>query len=168
MTDPLTPLAIVRDYGELHLAMRARKNSLQISNETLANLSGMHDGHVNKMMADPPSKKMGIVAFGNILQALCLKLLVVEDVEMRARLATRMIKRAEKQVRDKSIRSKGSAADVILQKTRHDMRKMGVNGGHARWNGLSKKARRAIATAAINARWKRRRAARASRARSTA
>jgi hypothetical protein len=141
----LAPLAVVKDYGELHLAMRARKESLQISNETLADLSGMHGGHVNKMMAVPPSKKMGIVAFGNILQALALKLLVVEDPEMMCRMAGRMTRRAEKQVRKASLDPAQAVANY--------KRRFALKGVRSRLKATTAEQRSAIAQTAARVRW---------------
>jgi hypothetical protein len=85
-------------YGLQHL-IRMRKDALKISNITLSELSGLPDGLTNKLLSAPPYAKLGIMSTGYLLQALGLKLIVVEDAELMRRYSGQHFRRAEKQVR---------------------------------------------------------------------
>src|ERR1017187_8415081 len=108
MTDA-APIGQCNDFIGLQRIVRLRKDQLQISNITLSELTGLPDGLTNKLLTDPPYAKMGVMSFGLLLQALGLKLIVVEDVETMARFASQLVKRQEKQVRKTDIRAKGMA-----------------------------------------------------------
>jgi hypothetical protein len=145
----LNILARANSYEQLQKAMRARKIALNISNETLDNLAGI-DGHCGKMLADPPAKKMGLISFGLILQALGLELLVVEDAEQMRKLASRMVERCSSQVR---MLAGGKHGPITLVFSRRYMRKLAVKGGHTRKLKLQPWRRRQIARKAARARW---------------
>lgn len=144
-----TQLAAVNDYEGLQRAMRARAEALGISRATLDALAGTHDGHAGKMLADPPKKNMGITSLGLLLQALCIKLVVVQDDEQMKKLGERLVHRDERQVR---LRNAVQSGTVILKFSRRYMQKLGRLSGAAR-NRLSKKKRKALTRAARRARW---------------
>jgi hypothetical protein len=66
-------LAIVSDYESLHGALRARAEQLQISRETLDEISGLANGYASKILAPDPIKILGQLSFGPICQALGVK-----------------------------------------------------------------------------------------------
>jgi hypothetical protein len=59
------PLAVVKDYSELHLALRARKEFLQISNETLSELSGGTSNNCHRSSGAPnlPANDSALFSF---------------------------------------------------------------------------------------------------------
>jgi hypothetical protein len=93
--DPPEPklLATVRDYDELIAAIRARRDELEVTHETIGEVAGIASGHASKLLCDPPMKRMGIISLGAVLGALGLKLIVVEDEEALARVRRRLVKR---------------------------------------------------------------------------
>jgi hypothetical protein len=93
------PLGTINDFAGLQRIMRERKDQLGISNNCLDELAGLSDGYANKLMARPPAKNLGTLTFDLLLQALGLKLIVVEDIETMQRYASQLVQRQEKQVR---------------------------------------------------------------------
>jgi hypothetical protein len=142
-------LATVVDYAGLHSALRKRADDLGISRETLGDIAGTHGGHVNKILADPPQKNAGITTFGLLLQALGLKLLVVEDAEQMEKLKDRLIPRNEAQVR-----MLNGVEHVRLVFTRRHMRRLGRKSAAARMRKISPERRKEIAAHAARVRWK--------------
>jgi len=57
-------LATVRDYAELHLALRARAEELALSRTTLDEIAGLTPGHSSKLLAPRPIKFLGRVSLG--------------------------------------------------------------------------------------------------------
>lgn len=142
-------IAVVNDYPGLQRAMRARAEALQISRETLTAISGMESGHVNKLLADPPTKNMGVLTFGLLLQGLALKLIVTEDAEQMAKLVHRMEQRDAK---NGSVLSIAMSAPVEIRISRRTLKKRGALGGKARATKLSPHRRIQIARGAGKAR----------------
>jgi hypothetical protein len=62
------PELIVRDHGSLVDALRAAKEHLQISNETLEALAGLCAGHVDKLFNG--EKRVGPLVLGLVCEAL--------------------------------------------------------------------------------------------------
>ncbi len=143
------PIAVVNDYPGLQRAMRARAEALQISRATLDALAGTHDGHAGKMLADPPTKNMGLLTFGLLLQGLGLKLIVAEDVEQMAKIAHRLEHRDPK---NGSVLAIATSAPIEIRISRRTLRKRGALGGLARAANLSERDRVRIARNAGKAR----------------
>lgn len=148
-----TILAVANDYEGLQRAMRVRAEELNISRETLGEISGLHSGHAGKMLADPPSKNMGIVSMGLLLQALGLRLLIVEDPEQMRRLANQMTQRAGGKGWKKAILNGAENGTVTLKFSRRHMRKLGQRSAEARMRKIPAWRRKQIARKAIRARW---------------
>lgn len=146
-------LATANDYEGLQRAMRVRAEALNISRETLGEISGLHSGHAGKMLADPPSKNMGIVSMGLLLQALGLKLLIVEDAEQMRRLANQMTQRAGGKGWKKAILNGVENGTVMLKFSRRHMRKLGLSSAAGRMKKIPAWRRRQIARKASRARW---------------
>jgi hypothetical protein len=89
-------LAVVADYDALVAALRARAEELDISRETTDAVSGLQPGYSGKLLSSQPIRAFGRVSLGPILQSLCVKLVVVEDQEMLAKLAPRLVPRKRK------------------------------------------------------------------------
>lgn len=140
-------LAIVRDYSELHAALRARAEQLNVSRETIDNVAGFQQGYASKLLAGKPITIIGKWSFGTILAALGVKLILVEDPDAMARIKDRLVPRANSFVR------KG------VTYTPKDFKKWGAEGGKNGGLGktkLSARERSLIALRAVRARWSRR------------
>jgi hypothetical protein len=164
----VNPLGCINDFAGLQRIMRERKDQLGISNNCLDELAGLSDGYANKLMARPPAKNLGTLTFDLLLQALGLKLIVVEDLETMQRYASQLVQRQEKQVRAASEASLARHKKYTIVFSRKFLQKMGALGGKKRAENLSPRRLRQIGIKGAEARWKRRKAARRERAGSTA
>jgi hypothetical protein len=86
-------IAEVRSWNDLHAALRARAESLNVSRLVLDELSGLQSGYASKLLAPVPMRHFGRVSLGAMLGALGLKLVVQEDKEALARIAGRLVRR---------------------------------------------------------------------------
>jgi hypothetical protein len=95
----MTP-KVVASIPELVAAVRARRDELNISHESIDALAGLAGGHFSKLVCDPPIKGFGELSLKSVLGALALRIVVVrieEDPDQRARMAKRWIKRKRPQ-----------------------------------------------------------------------
>jgi hypothetical protein len=144
----------VHDYDELVAAMRARANELNVSRATIDDVSGLQSGYAAKLLANPPIKSFGAVSLGPMLGALGVSLVMVEDVEALARVATRLDERNSSQVRTMPAPARMSSKLKMI--TKRNARKM-----QRLWMSKVPAAKRkAMARRAANLRWKRVRAKR--------
>jgi hypothetical protein len=84
------PLAECRTYSELVQALRARSDALKLSRGALDFATGLQGGYCGKLLSPIPIRALGPLSLGAILTALGLKLQVVVDPEMVARIGARM------------------------------------------------------------------------------
>jgi hypothetical protein len=84
-------LAVVSDYSELVAALRARAEALDVSNLTLDEVTGLPSGYSGKVLGR--SQILGRLSLGLLLDALGLRLVVIEDPEVFARIAPRLERR---------------------------------------------------------------------------
>lgn len=137
------------DYSGFQRLMRARAESLGISRATLDAIAGTHDGHAGKMLSDPPSKNMGIITFGWLVQGLAVKCIMVEDTEQRRKLANQL---EQRDANNGSVLGIAKHAPVEIRISRREMGKRGKMGGKVRAARLSESQRRKIARLAGKAR----------------
>jgi hypothetical protein len=83
----------IRSYADLVHALRARKEQLNVSYEVIEAISGLQSGYISKLLSPRPSKRLGQLSLGLILQTLGLKLVLVEDKEAMARVRSRLTPR---------------------------------------------------------------------------
>jgi hypothetical protein len=83
-------LAVVSSYGELILCLRQRAEALGVSNMTLDEAAGLTSGHAGKLLSSRPHRALGPISLGLMLEALGLRLVVVEDEEALARMRPRL------------------------------------------------------------------------------
>jgi hypothetical protein len=77
--------ADANDYLQLHAALRARAEQLNVSRQTLDFESGLADGYCSKVLGPKPIR--GVItrtALEPMLKALRLKLIIVDDPEVAA------------------------------------------------------------------------------------
>ena len=86
-------IAVVSNYYELVACLRARADTLDVSNLTLDEVAGLQEGYTGKVLAISPSRALGRMSLGALLGALGLKLAVLEDREALARVRPRLVKR---------------------------------------------------------------------------
>jgi len=86
---------VAKDYEGLIAAFRARAAHLQVSRQTLDDVSGLPDYYCAKLLGPKRVKHIGSVSLGPLLGALGLKLIVCEDPKSMRRYATRRKRRVE-------------------------------------------------------------------------
>lgn len=148
-TDSPRQLGECSDYDGLHRILRDRADELNVSRTTLDEAAGLALGHSSKLLAPRPLKKLGVVSLGLMLQAMGLKLVVVEDVEALEQISAKLIPR-EVTANVLSL-SWGRAKHLLVSK--QWVKKMGRKGGKQRAKNLSPRQRSAIARKAAKARW---------------
>jgi len=140
-------LAIVTDYSSLHAALRARAESLHVSRETVDHIAMLPDGYAAKLLAPEPIKILGKLSLGGVLEALGVKLVLVEDVEAMAKFAKKRVERDEKSVRKLNMVSMANATWLWTSKTARKLTKL-------RMDKISPDRRSRIARKAARARWR--------------
>jgi hypothetical protein len=153
------PLAMVSNYCDLIVALRARCEELRISREALDHISGLQSGYAGKLLAMPrPQTSMrvlGRTSFDLMLPALGLKLAVLEDEAAMRRLRKRLgDPHLETMVRAKPLSTVASTNSPPGLRAIF-LRTIGTLGGYARASKLSPKRRIAIARRAAKTRWRR-------------
>jgi len=141
------PIAIVRDYGDLHRLLRARSRELGITRERTDERIGLAAGHSAKLLARVPRKRLGLSTLGPFLAAFGIVLIVVEDDEALTLIEQRL--RASEHAPDET-------------PCRYDWRGKKGSGWARRMNGLRRlkltaAQRSASASRAARARWGKRR-----------
>lgn len=147
----MTPFAIVSHHNELLKQIRRRITELAITNETLEAIAGLQSGYASKVLADPPKSRMHPFVMFLIIEALGLKVHLVQDTELYEKL------KGQFQERKKRRAIQGVAR--ITEISRDEWRIRGINGGRARWRGLSAEQKAAHARLMNAARWQRARQA---------
>lgn len=87
----------IRSQAELLDAIRARRDELNISHETIDDISGLPKGYTSKLLANPPMKNLGHKSLGDLMGALGMALVAVPDPEQIARVEKRWVKRKRPQ-----------------------------------------------------------------------
>jgi DNA-binding phage protein len=104
LADTDFPSSAVRSHDDPIVAIRAVKEFLGLSNETLEEIAGLTRGHVDKILGPSGEKKIGPQTLALILGALGIRLRVEVDPEQSKRVAARWTRRNERQVRQREPR----------------------------------------------------------------
>ena len=148
MADPRI-LAQVADYSSFMRVIRQRIAELDITHETLDEVSGLQSGYASKLLCDPPIRRMGPVVLFLVLQSLGLSIAITEDQLGRQLLQNRLTPRRSKRVIHRAPR-------IVFE--RDHFRRIGLLGAAA-FMKLSPAKRSRIARKAALARWRKARAA---------
>ena len=82
-------LATIRSYDDLIVALRARKDRLQLTDATMDALAGWQSGYTGKLFGPSQVKKLGGLSFELALTTLGVRLELVEDPEAVAMMERR-------------------------------------------------------------------------------
>jgi hypothetical protein len=161
-TPPPKVLAEVTNYPALIAAFRARANECKIarSHENTANVAGLTNGYLQKLLAPKPVRRIGMESLGPVLGVLGVKLLLVVDDVAMARLQMLGAKREDMKLVE---RNNNLVHDGVIQTTRRFMKKIAPCGGKATARKLNAHQRSASARKAAQARWSKPRAIEKSR-----
>ncbi len=166
--------APIRSMPELIAALRARRDALNISHETIDSIAGLQSGYTSKLLAPKPIKNLGPMSFGSLLGALGLAVVVVEDPSQVVRVSKHWEprKRPMKLPLLASALSMDAEVPQMLQITSEidiELRKKrmqelgskggkigGAKGGKRRLRTMGKRARQRAASHAARKRWEKR------------
>jgi hypothetical protein len=143
---PPRVLAEINTLEGLRLALRDRREALDISCDLVDQVAGLTRGHTSKLLSPKPIKRLGDTTLPLLLSTFGLRLVLLEDdTEAHARLRARLVPREYKvPVRARPWGPKARGQVVSLRW----LRKISAAGGHATAAKLtpeqrSKNARRA-------------------------
>jgi Pyruvate/2-oxoacid:ferredoxin oxidoreductase gamma subunit len=134
------------DYSGLVDAMRTRatERKLALSADVNANVAGLTDGYIAKLIGANPVKRFGMVSLGALAGVLAVKFIMVADEDAEQRFGRRLKTRNGNLVRD----------DVtVVRLTSRHMKKIGATGKQLRWKKLTKEERAAVMRELNRARW---------------
>jgi hypothetical protein len=89
----IAPIAEIREYRDLILALRMRADQLDISRETIDIVAGLPDRLTSKLLTLSPIKNIGMASLGPLLGALAMKLVAIPDPEALERNRSRYVPR---------------------------------------------------------------------------
>ncbi len=134
----------IRHYRALADAIRARVADMGVAYEEIEPAARLPDRYFAKLMTRPPMKLMHPYTIFNVLAALGLKMVLVEEMP-----AAEVVLPRKKSMRASASINKSAiwmTADQVLQRAR--------SGAQARNARLSAAARRRLARRAAKARWR--------------
>lgn len=150
----------IRSMAELLNAMRARRDYLDISHETIDAISGVPSGYTSKLFAPIPTRGIGYKSLGDVLGALGMALVPVEDPEAMRLVRHRWAKRGPSGPRSPVAPWEPVRISAGISPELHaHLKSIASRGGQARWKRLGKRARSKLAKQAIAVRWAKREAA---------
>jgi hypothetical protein len=148
----MTPLGPpIRCYDDLHRILRERAEALNVSRNVLDDAAGLQNGYTSKILSPRPTKRLGALSMGLLLQALGLKLVAFEDDAALAKIKP-MLPQREAIPGDKRAYAWGKAGTVTV--SRRWVKRMAQKGGFARARALTPAQRRSSARRAALVRWK--------------
>ena len=142
--------APVDSMPDLHAAVRARVEELELSRATIDAAAGIPDGYAAKLLAQLPVKRFGATSMWPVLRVAGLKLALIEDPEALESVTFRLPKRDRAQVRTQCQANAGLSTKPSLTAI---LASAGSRGGKARMQKLSNAGRRRLARSAAAARW---------------
>lgn len=162
--------APIRSMPELVAALRARRDELQLTHETIDAVAGLQNGYASKLLAPNPIKNLGWMSLGSVLGALGIAIVVVEDPEQVSRISRQWTKRERPQRHLPQLPSPSTSLSIqnqvpmelqvtpelrrLLHKPEY-MRAIGLRGNLKRNKKLSRWKRSVLARRAAKARWAR-------------
>lgn len=152
MTD--ATIATVNDYDGLIAALRDRAAAIGYTNDTLDAVTGLPAGYIGKLLGPGLVKKLGPLSFGVLMQALGLRVVLVEDPETMAKVGKLGLIRERGPVTPNRISM--AALERYIPVLSREFARRGGKASALKRMGNSKEAkrmRRRVAKTAANARW---------------
>jgi hypothetical protein len=88
---------MIHDMHGLLDVIRARRDALNVSHETIDHLAGFPAGYTSKLLAPEPVRGISHMSLGAVLGALGIGLVVVEDSAARERVHQKWVPRKRPQ-----------------------------------------------------------------------
>jgi hypothetical protein len=146
----MIPIAVCHDPIELQTALRLRADAMNFSRETIDEITGLADGHSNKLLCDPPAKNFGPVSLFLMVRGLGLAVALIEDEAMMEKLRRRPI-RVRFNVRKGASHWRNAKAFARAHDT---LARLGREGGLKSVAMLTPEELRAKLSKAARARWR--------------
>jgi hypothetical protein len=135
-------------HDELVALLRERQLALGLSNETLDHIALLSAGHADKLLGPGRQRGLSQLSLDALLGALGIKIIVVEDEAMAARMRPHWQGKDIRQVRMPA----RVAKDLIARVRPAVLRQLASKAATARWSRTSPEKRRAIMRAVSAAR----------------
>ena len=90
-------LKLLRSPEDIVAALRARRDELNISHETIDAIALWADGYCSKVLAPKPMKGLGELSLPSLLEALGVALVLVEDSAAADRVRQKWVERKRPQ-----------------------------------------------------------------------
>lgn len=146
----------IHSMPELLAALRARRDELQLTHETIDHIAGWPSGYCGKLLAQNPIKNLGWQSLGLALDTLAIELIPAENIEQRKLLE----KRWKARERPKNGIEQASRAGIpgkpiwrSLEFMKMLSKRGASKGGKRRAKLMSKRARQRAASHAARIRW---------------
>lgn len=147
---PPTIIAVMRDGNDLVSAFRRRIAALDISHETLDDISGVAPGYTSKVLANPPIRGFGPMSFWSIAGGLGVTLALIDDPSSKPRqLPKRRLQRSSSR-HWRYAEALAKAAGMLKKQASEQ----GAIGGRRRFALMTKKEKSAHQSHAAKARWR--------------
>ena len=137
-------LAVISDYDGLIAAIRTRVDEMQLHGGRFDEFAGLPIGYLSKLTAPNPMRRIGMTSLGPLLQALGVKIALLEDPEATQRLKNGVKPRDAQQVHP-------SRTHYVM--TNRRWRQIQKKGSAARWKNTTPEERSQAAQRAALARW---------------
>jgi hypothetical protein len=148
---PPRVLTEINTLEGLRLALRDRREALNVSFEAVDTIAGLTPGHASKLLSPTPIKKLGDTSLPLLLGALGLKLILIEDTAAFERVRTRLVPRQTNALRVSACLWGRSGQQYEV--SRRWVKQVAAKGGRARAQALTPKQRSKQARRAALIRW---------------
>lgn len=106
------------DYLDVIRGLRERADQLQISRNSIDEISGLSDGYAAKLLSIPPVKTIGMMSMAPLFETLGVRLILVEDTAATARTIERRkpVVSSHQRFGNKNIATATAAAQIAATK----------------------------------------------------
>jgi hypothetical protein len=87
-------VAVLNSYDQLHRAIRDRADELKVTRQTIDAVAGTQEGYAGKILGPGKTKRLGHVSW-EILPALGIAVILVEDTKMLDQVRDRLVEREQ-------------------------------------------------------------------------
>jgi hypothetical protein len=128
-------IASFNTYSGMVEAMRARaqERRIAITSSEVAALANLPEYYLAKLLSVHPVRRVGMISFAPLCSVLGIKMLMVEDKEMIARMERLAIQKFGHPLQPRNEACVHNGAAIEFKFSRRHMQKIGKNGSKLRW-----------------------------------
>jgi hypothetical protein len=131
---------------------RAQERRIALTSPEAAALANLPEYYIAKLLSVHPVRRIGMISLGPLLSVLGVKLLMVEDPEMMARMDRLALQKFGKPLKSRNESCVHNGAAITFRFSRRHMQIIGQKGLTVRW-GEAARNRVLRARHAAHARW---------------